>query len=182
MSQLIRHRRPSTALVALSILMLLSLAVIGLYAGLLRAGRWQTDEYQLFFNENIYGVRILPSRLIYSPRPFSEALIFLYGEAIERLHRPLVATFLASLWSCFLLAITFAARNAMEPKRGRAVSGDIRLCFDQQQRHGSILLAGCRRRVSSHAWRRHCPLLSTCRALHGTEQADLRRCPLCGRR
>jgi hypothetical protein len=107
-----RRHGPPPAL-ALLLLSVLSLVIIGLYFGLLRAGRWQSDEYQLFFNQQRYGLHIFPARLLYSPRPFSEALIFLYGVAVEHMRRPLVATFLAALWSACLLAVVLAACQTM---------------------------------------------------------------------
>ena len=56
----------------------------------LRLGRWQSDEYTLLVNQRSWGWHILPVRLAYSPRPFSEGLLYLYGMAVLAQGRPLI--------------------------------------------------------------------------------------------
>jgi len=92
---------------------LAALAIVVAYAGLIPMGRWQVDEYRLFTTLRLWGAGALPARLQYSPRPFSELLIFLYGEAVLRLHRPLVTSFLAILWMGLIASTGLAAFIAL---------------------------------------------------------------------
>ena len=92
---------------------LAALAVVGAYAGLIPMGRWQVDEYRLFTLLRLWGVENLPARLQYSPRPFSELLLFLYGEAVLHLHRPLVTSFLAVVWTSLITSTGLTAFAAL---------------------------------------------------------------------
>lgn len=93
--------------------MVLAVLCIGVHAGLLDYGRWQTDEFRLLTNQRLWGWHILGPRLTYSPRPFSEGVLFLYASAILHLDRPLIVPFLAILWTGVLLAGALAARAAL---------------------------------------------------------------------
>ncbi len=92
---------------------LAALAIVGAHAGLIPMGRWQVDEYRLFTTLRQFGAGALPVRLLYSPRPFSEFLIFLYGEAVLHLHRPLVTSFLAVVWTGLIASTGLAAYTAL---------------------------------------------------------------------
>lgn len=92
---------------------LAAFAVVGAHAGLIPMGRWQVDEYRLFTLLRRWGVELLPARLLYSPRPFSEILIFLYGEVVLHLHRPLITSFLAVLWMGLIASTGLAAFTAL---------------------------------------------------------------------
>ncbi len=92
---------------------LAAVAVVGAYAGLIPMGRWQVDEYRLFTLIRLWGVGNLPARLLYSPRPFSELLLFLYGEAVLHLHRPLITSFLAVVWAGLIASTGLAAFAAL---------------------------------------------------------------------
>ncbi len=92
---------------------------LGAYAGQLSLGRWQTDEYDLFASLRDWGWHMLPSRLAFAPRPFSEALIFAYGEAVLGFHSSLVVPFLAALWAGVLGFAGLAAWSALPPSRLR---------------------------------------------------------------
>lgn len=94
-------------------------AVLAAYAGQLGLGRWQSDEFTLLINQRDWGRRILPPRLAYAPRPFSEGVLFLYGEAVLALGRPLVVPFLGALWAGVFGAAVLAARSALPPSRLR---------------------------------------------------------------
>ncbi len=87
--------------------------IVGAYAGLIPMGRWQVDEYRLFTLIRLWGVGDLPARLLYSPRPFSELLLFLYGEAVLHLNRPLVTSFLAVVWVGLIASTALAAFVAL---------------------------------------------------------------------
>ncbi len=67
--------------------------VILAYSGLVLAGRWQDDEY-----------------LLYSPRPLSEFLLALYGQAVLLWHKQLIGPVLALLWSGLLMSVFASAR------------------------------------------------------------------------
>ncbi len=97
----------------------LALLCIGAYASQLFLGRWQTDEYRLFTSERLWGWGMLPPRLTYSPRPFSEILLFLYGKAVIAFDRPLITSFLATLWAAILGTSFAAAFYALQPSRAR---------------------------------------------------------------
>ncbi|MBC7799209.1 MAG: hypothetical protein H7Z10_01185, partial [Gemmatimonadaceae bacterium] len=86
---------------------------VAAYAGQLGLGRWQSDELTLFANQRDWGWAVLLTRLIYAPRPFSEGILFLYGEAVLALGRPLIVPFLAVLWAGAYGAAVLAARGAM---------------------------------------------------------------------
>ena len=92
---------------------LAALAIVGTHAGLIPMGRWQVDEYRLFTRLRQFGAGALPARLLYSPRPFSELLIFLYGETVLHLHRPLVTSFLAVVWAALIASTGLAAYSVL---------------------------------------------------------------------
>ena len=100
----------------------LGLLVVAAYAGQLGLGRWQTDEFTLLANEQALGWHALAPRLLYSPRPVSEALLFLYGQAVLTAQSALIAPFLLLLWLGLLTAGVAAARAALPPGRGRLTS------------------------------------------------------------
>lgn len=95
---------------------------IAAYAAQLGLGRWQTDEFTLFANQRDAGWHALLPRLAYSPRPFSEGALFLYGLAVNGLGKPLVAPFLGLLWMGVAGASALAAWAALPPSRWRAPS------------------------------------------------------------
>ena len=82
-------------------------------AGQLGLARWQTDEYSLFATQRDGGWHTVLSRLHYSPRPFSEGVLFLYGAAVNGTGRPLVVSFLLLLWAGTMAAVGLAAWAAL---------------------------------------------------------------------
>jgi len=92
-----------------------ALAIVGAHAGLIPVGRWQVDEFRFFATLHQWGADpgVLTARLEYSPRPFSELLILLYGEAVLHLHRPLITSFLAVIWTGLITSVGFAAFTAL---------------------------------------------------------------------
>ena len=98
---------------------LAALVIVGAYAGLIPTGRWQTDEYRLFATLRRWGVEALPARLQYSPRPLSELLILLYGEAVLHLHRPLITSLLAVVWAGVIASTGLAAYTALSRSAAR---------------------------------------------------------------
>ena len=99
-----------------------ALLCLAAYAGQLGLGRWQTDEFTLFANQRAGGLHVLGPRLTYAPRPVSEAVLFLYGMAVNALGRPLIAPFLALLWVGVAAAGIGAAWWVLPPSRWRAVT------------------------------------------------------------
>ena len=149
-----------------------ALLCLAAYAGQLGLGRWQSDEFTLFLNQRSWGGHILLPRLTYAPRPFSEGVLFLYGEAVLRLGSPLVVPFLAVLWISFLCrtaggAQRTGAATTASPPAANAALGDgvgpgraaVRLRDGDKQRNRDLLLANGRRRVSSHCRQRRCAIV-----------------------
>ncbi|WP_419730042.1 acyltransferase family protein [Lichenicola sp.] len=95
--------------------------ILLVYGGQLQMGRWQTDEYRLLVNQRLWGWHILPTRLSYSPRPFSEALLFGYDWVVLHLRSPLIAPFLGALWLATLGAASWALFFALPRGRWRIV-------------------------------------------------------------
>lgn len=92
---------------------------VAAFAGQLGLGRWQADELELFSQQRDWGLRVLESRLLYSPRPFSEGLLFLYGKAVLAFSQPFIIPFLAVIWVAVLGTGMLAARSALPPSRNR---------------------------------------------------------------
>lgn len=74
------------------------------YLLLIGAGQWQADEYGNFAEFARSGWRALLPRMMWSPRPFSEVLFFLYGTLVNHLRWPLIVPFLGLLWVGLLVA------------------------------------------------------------------------------
>ena len=102
--------------------------------GLLPLGHWQ-DEYWQFsrLRERSVWTRLWRR----SPRPVSEAILYVYALAVEWLQRPLIAEVLAVLWllllaSCFA-TLGFSRREAraegLEPVRYKALLGSSLLAM-----------------------------------------------------
>lgn len=109
----------------------IALLCIAAYAGQLGLGRWQTDEFRLFIIERAWGWPAFGKRLAYSPRPLSEGVMFLYGEAVLRSGRALVAPFLAGIWAGVLGCTVLAAYTALprSPTRLIAAVGLVSALF-----------------------------------------------------
>lgn len=95
---------------------------VAAYAGQLGLGRWQTDEFMLFANQRDGGWQVLVPRLAYSPRPFSEGMLFLYGLAVSGLGRPLIVPFLGLLWAGVAGTAMLAAWAALPRSPWRLLS------------------------------------------------------------
>ena len=95
------------------------------YAGQLGLGRWQFDEYLLFTSLRIDGWQAVMPRLAFSPRPFSEALLFLYGTAVLGFGSSLIVPFLAALWAGVLGCAVLAARSVLPPSGQRSVTAAV---------------------------------------------------------
>ena len=73
-------------------------AIVAAYAGLISAGHWQ-DEYSSFTSFREHGWEGLYLRIVnWSPRPFSELLLFVYSRISDSLEAPLITEALAFLW------------------------------------------------------------------------------------
>jgi hypothetical protein len=83
---------------------LFCLAVIGAYMSLMPIGHWQTDEYATLRAIKLNGTEFLRERLAtWSPRPFSELLIYLYAKAVETWSGQLIGPVLAPVWGMLLI-------------------------------------------------------------------------------
>lgn len=96
-----------------------ALLCIVAYAGQLGLGRWQGDEFLLFADQRTWDWRTIETRLLFAPRPFSEIILFLYGEVVLAAGRALIAPFLALLWVGVLGSALWAAWGVLPPSRGR---------------------------------------------------------------
>ncbi len=85
------------------------------YAGQLSLGHWQTDEFRYFTNQRLHGAREVVARLAAWPRPFSELLIYLYGQTVLAAGKPLVGEALALLWAGLVAGMVLAARASLRP-------------------------------------------------------------------
>jgi peptidoglycan/LPS O-acetylase OafA/YrhL len=104
---------------------IVTLLCLAAYAGQLALGRWQLDEYLLFTSLHSEGWHAIMPRLAFSPRPFSEALLFLYGAAVLAFGSPLVVPFLAALWVGVLGCAVLAARRVLPPSRWRLLTAAV---------------------------------------------------------
>jgi hypothetical protein len=78
---------------------------------LLPLGEWHMDEFVILHGLQQHGLAHVAERLRdWSPRPLSELILWLYGLCVARLHRPLIAGFLASLWLLLIGAAVVASR------------------------------------------------------------------------
>ncbi|CAG9255584.1 conserved membrane hypothetical protein [Paraburkholderia unamae] len=116
-SSALTAKRPSTYERAIIIACALTfLAAIAAYAGLISGGHWQ-DEYYNFYRLRDEGLPFLFYRILaWSPRPLSEALVYLYGIAVIQSGRPLIGWVLGITWIATVLSIVvvpacYAARR-----------------------------------------------------------------------
>ena len=83
------------------------------HAALLPLGRWYPDEFIQFANHRALGWQAVADRILHwSPRPFSELLLFLYSTAVFWAEIPGVAVVLAVGWTGVLVLLLAASRIA----------------------------------------------------------------------
>ena len=92
---------------------LLSVLVILGFAWLIPAGRWGADEFGNFAGLRSYGRLYIPLRLTWSPRPFSECLLALYGVLCLVTKKALIGPVLAALWLGLGVALWRASRRTL---------------------------------------------------------------------
>ncbi len=92
-------------------------AIILAHLGLIDAGAWQGDEWFNLALLRQLGTLFLRSRILtWSPRPVSEALVYLYARLVDATGRPLIGGFLGLEWTLLGLA---AASLVPGPRQGR---------------------------------------------------------------
>lgn len=100
---------------------ILALAVIGAYAGLLPVSKWQMDEYLTLKGLNDTGVDFVMMRILtWSYRPFSELLIYGYSQAVLSTGSQLMTRFLGGLWFILLLLVCLPVLPRLRNGRIRA--------------------------------------------------------------
>lgn len=112
--------------VSIALVMALSFGIFSLilaaYIGLIPLGHWQ-DEFAVLPVYTVDGWNGLLSRLIsWSPRPFSELLIFAYAHMVEHYHSSLIGSMLSALWlmlSISILAVPIIACQAFPSAMSR---------------------------------------------------------------
>jgi hypothetical protein len=93
------------------------------YVGLIPLGHWAPDEYATLGEYSRDGWPALAQRLIeWSPRPFSELLLFVYAKLVDLYKAPLIEHVLGALW--FVLGTCLLAGPML--LRGEAVSRQLR--------------------------------------------------------
>lgn len=98
-----------------TITFLLGILVVSVYAGLIPIGHWHDEFYALHkINEGGFNY-LLSQRLLWSPRPFSEPLIFFYAHLVKATQSPLIGSSLATLW--ISLTVCFFAIPVLSGKR-----------------------------------------------------------------
>lgn len=79
------------------------LALLAVFAELSRAAPWEMDEYFVLSSYRDHGLTFFFDRLLtWSPRPVSEAILYLYALAVAQAGRPLSAWLLGPLWAMFI--------------------------------------------------------------------------------
>lgn len=93
------------------------------YVGLIPLGHWAPDEYATLGEYSRDGWSALAKRLVeWSPRPFSELLLFAYAKSVAYYKAPLIEYALGALWLVLgtsLLAVPMSLN-------GEAASGKLR--------------------------------------------------------
>ena len=80
------------------LVILVSIATVLAFAGLIPLGTWQ-DDFLTLHNYHQQGGDFLIERLRHwSPRPLSEALIYLYAVTVHHYGLPLIGAFIALFW------------------------------------------------------------------------------------
>ncbi|MBS1059406.1 hypothetical protein [Gluconobacter sp. Dm-44] len=106
-SSALRSAEPTIMGTAYGVVLCVMLLVIALQTAILPASVWQGDEYDYFANIREHGLASLSDRLLHwSPRPFSEIIIFVYGTVANAAQKPLAWIFLALTW-LFCAAVAF---------------------------------------------------------------------------
>lgn len=106
-----RSASPSNGLPLVALYLLLFVVVVT-HALLLPLGEWQMDEFVRFVDLRQRGWNaVLGYVMGWSPRPFSELLVWTYSLAVNRLGRPLIVECLGALWLGVFLALWLSARR-----------------------------------------------------------------------
>jgi hypothetical protein len=96
-----RHFSRLLSLVSLLIVLL----TIGLHFGLVNEGKWAVDEFLIVKSYNDNGWKAFADRLTeWSPRPISEALLWVYASLVNWQHKPFIGVFLGLLCLSLFLA------------------------------------------------------------------------------
>lgn len=97
-------KRHPLSLLLFIVTWILALGCIIAYAGLVPLSNWYGDEYIIFGVYQRQGITDLISRIIsWSPRPFSEIVLYLYSKVIIWAKAPLVTPFMTVIWGCYFL-------------------------------------------------------------------------------
>jgi len=101
------------------LVILLSIATVLAFAGLVPLGTWQ-DEFVYLHNYHQQGLGFLADRLLHwSPRPLSETLIYFYAIAVYHFAQPLIGAFTGLFWLILIAAVMLPTWLG---KRGRLLS------------------------------------------------------------
>lgn len=91
------------------------LALLLAYAGMLGTSTWRPDEYDILARYRTEGLSFLWHRVIFwSPRPFSELLIYFYATLVNTSHLQLIFLIMGLVWSGLFFSIglsTYLFRN-----------------------------------------------------------------------
>lgn len=83
------------------------------FAIFIYAGRWQGDEFHTGAMLAKQGGDWMTFRILWSPRPFSEAILGLYLWLVNQTGERFIAPFLAALWALLLMAPFLGGRTKL---------------------------------------------------------------------
>ena len=108
----------------------LCMVVFAAYLGLVPLGHWQMDEYQTIQALRSGGAEFLYQRVTsWSPRPFSEVLIYLYAQLVEARRQPMIAMALMPCWVLLGLATLLLPLRQRDARPWLAVSAALLVLF-----------------------------------------------------
>lgn len=92
------------------------LALLAAYAALLPLSHWQADEFFYFAMLRDHGGWVLADRVFgWSPRPFSEYLLYMYGNVVSVLRQPVAGWFLGTLWIAWIASVALGTACCGRP-------------------------------------------------------------------
>lgn len=90
----------------LSIFSVIFLTLLLAYGGLLGTSTWRPDEYDILARYRTEGISFLWHRVMFwSPRPFSELLIYFYATLVNSSHLQLIPLIMSLVWSGLVFSI-----------------------------------------------------------------------------
>jgi hypothetical protein len=133
--------RPAATTLCLFAGIICMIGILVLHAGLLNRASWGADEYAIISHYRDKGAGFLWFRFwTWSPRPFSEMLIWLYASVVVATREPLIIPALTGFWLALIAAVAPALfRCAPGTFAPRALGATALLAFTILGRHVSVV-------------------------------------------